>query len=117
MTFFIGEKDLGRSGSDDESEGEAKPKMTMKDVQKKYNKMGSKKTRKKEKKLRQAINKINKEKKAAAPKPNFPAIQLLHDPQGATRASLVDVAAPLLLCPRSILRPVIRHSSQVHRAL
>ena len=56
--------------------------MTVKDVMKKYNKIGAKKTRKKEKKLRMAIQKVNKEKKANTPKPNFPAIQLLHDPQG-----------------------------------
>ena len=85
LTFFIGERDLGRRGSDDDSDEQSKPKMTMKDVQKKFNKMGSKKTRKKEKKLRNAIQKLNKEKKASAPKPNFPAIQLLHDPQGASR--------------------------------
>lgn len=81
LTFFIGEKDLGRKGDDSDEES---PKMTMKDVQKKFNKMGSKKTRKKDKKLKAAIHKINKEKKASAPKPNFPAIQLLHDPQGPT---------------------------------
>ena len=84
LTFFIGEKDLGRRGSDDDSEEHSKPKMTVKDVMKKYNKIGAKKTRKKEKKLRMAIQKVNKEKKANTPKPNFPAIQLLHDPQGMT---------------------------------
>jgi protein SDA1 len=83
LQFFIGEKDLGRRGSDDESD-EQKPQMSMKDVMKKYSKLGAKKTRKKEKKLRDAINKVNRERKSAAPKPNFPAIQLLHDPQGAS---------------------------------
>lgn len=82
LSFFIGEKDLGRRGSDEDSDEDKKPKLTMKDLQKKYNKQGSKKTRKKEKKLQLAIKKMNRERKSSTPKPNFPAIQLLHDPQG-----------------------------------
>jgi hypothetical protein len=58
--------------------------MTTKEVYAKYGTRG-KKTRKRLRKLEEALAKVNKErKKKHAPRPNFPAMQLLNDPQGLT---------------------------------
>ncbi len=56
--------------------------MTVREAKKKHSSHG-KKTRKKERKLKEALARAARtEKKRNPGKPNFPAMQLLNDPQG-----------------------------------
>jgi protein SDA1 len=115
LQFFIGEKDLSAEADSDD---EKQKGPSIQEVMKKHYSCAGK-TRKKEKKLKAAIAKVNKVKEKKERKANFPALELLNDPQDfaeklfsqvrksnqrfEVRLMMMNLLSRLIACHRLIL--------------